>query len=104
MRYYHITSFETWQKIKDEGIKAGKDGYIYLLTTKKSSIISHVALNQLGLKDYGLISIKSKGIFAKLELDRVGEITAEFEYRIKQKQIEPKYIIPINMYKVIKKS
>lgn len=102
MRYYHITTFEGWLKTREEGIKADDDGYIYLLTTKKANILSHVAWNQLGLKDYGLISIKSEGILAELELDKVGEITAEFQRRIKQPLIEPKYIARLNMYKIIK--
>lgn len=98
--YYHVTDFKTWCSIRKQGLKASKDGYIYLSTTKQSNVLSSIAWNQLGLKDYGVISIKSEGISVELEPDKVGESTAKFQRRIRQSLIESKYITCLNMYKI----
>jgi hypothetical protein len=97
-RYYHITSFEGFLKISKEGIKASADGYIYLLDTKDYN--AYVASNQLGYNDYGVFEINPDGITVEIKPDKVGEITAKHQFRIKQSLIEKQYLKFKGMYKL----
>jgi hypothetical protein len=91
-KIYHITSLEAMTSILKEGLKAGDEGYIYLFTEK--DVATYMAKNQLGFTDsYQLLEINPKGIEVSLEADNVGEFTAKYQVRIKQKVILPEYII-----------
>lgn len=100
MKYYHITSFDSYLKeIKECGLHSDKEGYIYLLTRK--DVAGYVALNQLGFMDsFALLEISENGIIAKIEDDNVAEITAKWQKRVKQEQIKPDHIKFENMYHV----
>jgi len=102
--FYHITSgVDKWIKISKEGLRASSDGYIYLLTRK--DIAGYVAVRQLGLwESYGLIRIDPKGITGVIKDDNVGERTAKYQRRIKQRIIKPEYVHLVNMYQVSKKA
>ena len=78
---YHITrDIKTYLKIMETGLKAGSDNHIYLITNKQ--VIPYVALNQLGLENYIVIKVNTKGIIQPLKPDLVGEITAKFQVRV----------------------
>lgn len=98
--YYHITSFESYhQSIKHDGLHAGEEGYIYLLTRK--DISGYVAVNQLGIMDsFALLEIFPEGIHADIEPDRVAEFTAEWQVRVKQDFIDAEFIEIEDMYHV----
>jgi hypothetical protein len=95
VRYYHITSFQGWLAIKDKGLKASEDGYIYMLDDDK--VATYVALHQLGIPEFGLFEIDPSGIKGKLEPDLVGELTAKHQYRVKQGIIDKKYLKNLGM-------
>ena len=99
--YYHISTFEGWFKVQQEGLKASEDGYIYMYDTNEPNILAYAAANQLFMTDYGLIRIDPAGITGALEPDIVGELTAKHQFRVKQKLIEKKYIQALGMKKVI---
>jgi hypothetical protein len=90
--YYHITrGAEEAAKIVKEGLKASKDGYVYLITRK--DVAPYVAVFQLGMcNGYGLIKVNSKGILRVVENDCVGEYSAPYQRRVKQDVIKPKYL------------
>jgi hypothetical protein len=90
--YYHITrGVKESAKIAEEGLKASKDGYIYLITRK--DVASYVAVFQLGIRDeYGLLKVDPKGIVRAVENDCVGEYPAPYQRRVKQDVIKPKYL------------
>ena len=96
--YYHLTSFTNFLLIQEQGIKAGEDGYIYVLDTKDWN--GYLALNQLFLTDYAVFSINPKGITDELEPDNVAEFSAKHQFRIKQPLIEKRYIKFLNMYRI----
>jgi hypothetical protein len=99
-KYFHITNdLDSYQSIKDKGLKADQDGYIYLLTSKK--IAAYVAKNQLFYNShFALLEINAKGIEAVIESDNVAEFTAPYQRRVKQPLIKPDFIKLVNMYNV----
>ncbi len=98
-KLFHITTFENFPEILENGLRASADGYIYLLTSKK--IATYIAKNQLGYTDnFALLEINSEGIVKKLEADNVGEITASQQRRIKQDLIKSEFIRFESMYKI----
>lgn len=94
--YYHLTSFKSFLVIKEEGIKADNEGYIYLLDTQDYN--NYVASNQLGLPDYAVFEVNSDGITSILEPDNIGELTAKHQFRIKQPLIDKKYLKFLDIY------
>jgi hypothetical protein len=98
MKYYHVTDFEGWVGIHKDGIKCDSNGDIFVLNKKE--VVGYVALNQLGLQDYGLFEIDSKGISGNVAADNVGEITAKYQFMIHQPIIERKFIKGIGMFNV----
>jgi len=94
--YYHIAEIENLRSIIEKGLRASRDGYIYLLISRVPA--AYVAKNQLGLIDYALLSIEGKGIIKTIERDNVGEITWPFQRRVKQALIKSKYIKLVGAY------
>ena len=96
--FYVIPDLETWVRIKESGLKAGKDGYIHLFTDKKIS--TYVAVVQHRFRTcYGLIKIDRAGITVEVEPDNfVFYSMIHIQRRVKQEVILPNYIDLINMY------
>jgi hypothetical protein len=101
-KLYHVTdSLASYSSILNNGLRSSSDGYIYLLTNL--DVADYVAVNQLAnYKQYGIVSINGKGIFADLEPDLVNEITAKYQVKVKQELIETRYLKGVGMYWVTK--
>jgi hypothetical protein len=99
--YYHVTKgLENFMSIKETGLKAGEDNYIYLLTSKE--VAAYVAKFQLGYtENYCVLEIDPYGINRNIEDDNVGELTAPYQKRIRQNIIMPEYIELEDMYKFV---
>lgn len=99
--YYHLAPFTGWLAINEDGIKASKDGYIYMFDTDDPKVFAYAARNQLFMEDYGIFRIDPDGINVPLEPDEVAELTAKHQFRAKQARIDKKYIKDLGMKKVI---
>jgi len=100
-KHYHISDFQGWLSIKKNGIKCSEDEYIYMFDTNDVDVLCYVAINQLFMTDYGLFEIDHAGIESELEPDLVGELTAKYQFRVKQELIDKKYIKDLGMKRVI---
>lgn len=96
--FYHVTSPENLGKILKEGLKANEYGEIFIFDEPNCAVA--VAVNQLFLSDYALLKIDSEGIKTELTKDNVAELTAKYQYIIKQPVISRKYIRLVDCYKV----
>lgn len=109
--YYHMTSFKGYLGLGKEGLKASKDGYIYLLDTDDNAVCTMLfqKLSSISLfesKGYGIVRIDPDGLTAPVEADEDGKkydtpFTLPHQFRVKQKKIELKYLKPINMRHII---
>jgi hypothetical protein len=101
MKYYHITPSENLQSILWNGLQANNDNQIFFYSgweigTKHINctalICDFIAINQLGLKEFAIFEISSKGIKTEIQNDNVGELTAKFQFHINQSKISKSYI------------
>lgn len=109
--YYHMTSFNGYLGLGKDGLKASKDGYIYLLDTDDNAVCTMLfqKLSSISLfesKGYGIVRIDPDGLTAPVEADEDGKkydtpFTLPHQFRVKQKKIERKYLKPINMRHII---
>ncbi len=109
--YYHMTSFNGYLALGKEGLKASKDGYIYLLDTDDNAVCTMLfqKLTSISLfvdKGYGLVRVDPDGLTAPIEADQDGKkydtaFTLPHQFRVKQKKIEVKYLKLINMRHII---
>lgn len=100
-KYYHITSIENHLPILLGGIESNEDGEIFLFDTweirntvndRIALVCDFIALNQVGLFDEILIiEVNPKGIKVDPIPDNVGEMTAKFQWIVKQQKIYPSY-------------
>jgi hypothetical protein len=86
--------------VKENGLTADEDGYIYLLDTKSPEITDTVAINQLMTDAYYIFQVDPWGFSSDLEPDQVAEFTAAHHRRIKQEFIEADYIKLLGKRKV----
>jgi len=109
-QYFHLTSKENSISILQNGLKANKEGDIFLFENKtitakflnKSiAVADHIALNQIGLDEFVMFSIKSKGINGEIINDNVGEITSRQQWILKQNFIKPEHIDVYGIFKPI---
>jgi len=107
-KYYHITNCENAVSILTNGIKCNEDfeiflfddvGYKFLGYT--STVANHIAKNQIFLDKYAMFEIDAKGITGHIENDNVAEITAKWQYILKQDIIKPEYINFYGCYETI---
>ncbi len=109
--YYHITSFQGWLAIKDKGLGASKDGYIYILDTDDNAVCTMLLRKLPSIEayvdmGYGVFKIDPAGITEPIEADSDGlkydvEHTLKHQFRVKQKIIEPKYLKNLSMRHII---
>lgn len=121
--YYHITDPKNVESIMKEGLKANKDGEIFLFENKaisyklpmidngvcrvckvKTTIANIIALNQLFLNEFAMFEISSDGIKGELLPDNVAEYSAPFQHIAKQLFILPEYITLCGVFKSRKPS
>lgn len=88
--YYHVTAIKNIDIIKKNGIKADKEGYIFVFTNAKCA--EEIATNQCGLKKVALFMIDSRGITGKVIKDRVAEFTSHYHRIIIQDKISKRYV------------
>ena len=98
--YYHLTSFEKWAFVQNHGLKAGENGYIYLLDTK--DVDGAVAFDELGLFDFAVFRIDPEGIKSPLIPDKSGEWTDKHQFKVKQNLIKPKYVKFLGMKRILR--
>lgn len=95
MKHYHVTSFFNMIKINKEGLKANKQGYIFVISTIE--LANYIAFGQLFLEDYALFEIDVKGLI--LEADIVGELGSKFQFKIKSDLIDISRLNNLGMFK-----
>lgn len=88
--YYHVTSIKNIDQIKKNGLKADKDGLIFVFTNQ--IVTDEIAVKQLGLTKAALFKIDSQGITGKVVQDRVAEFTASYHRVIIQEKILKRYV------------
>lgn len=114
--YYHVTSKENAPKILKEGLKANKDGEIFLfspndfyaqlciedykgqqaIVRRWRAIGNKIAKDECFLENYVTLMIDSKGINIEPIADDVAEDTAKYQWIVKQPVIESKFITLLN--------
>lgn len=89
--YFHVTDVKNIEQIRRNGIKANKDGHIFVFNN--SIVAETIAANQCGLIErFALFMIDSRGVTGKVIMDRVAEFSAPYQRIIIQDQIHKKYI------------
>lgn len=100
-RLYHITAPKNVHSILRDGLRANKDGEIFLFEDKAIKnkinntvifVADHIALNQINQRKYAMLLIDCKGIDVELIPDNVGEVTAHLQWIAKQPIVKPDYI------------
>lgn len=107
-KYYHITPVENVASISFLGILANSDGEIFvfedyairLLDGRIEYVADLIARNQLLLERYAMFEINPKGIRKELVNDNVAEITAKFQWILRQPKISKSYIKLCGIYEV----
>jgi len=105
MKYYHITNKNNIRSIFDNGIKCNKNGEIFLFENiglKCNGIINGIsdciANNQIFLDEYVMFEINNKGFKTESIPDNVAEISAKWQWILKQEVIVPKYVNIFGIY------
>ncbi|MFI8379600.1 hypothetical protein [Leeuwenhoekiella sp. NPDC079379] len=89
--YYHITSIDNTSSILKDGLKCNKvNGEIYLFDHIKQA--KNIAVNQLGISEYSLLSISSEGFKSKLIQDDVADAGSNHQWLLNQDCISPEHI------------
>jgi hypothetical protein len=97
--YYHVTDLKNVDQIKKDGLKANKEGLIFVFTDMVVSGL--IAKEQYGLEDrYAVFKILSKGITGRVIKDRVAEFSAPYQRVIIQEKISIMYIVFLGIFKV----
>ena len=100
--YCHLTESKNVLSIMKDGIKANKDGEIFVYDDymfKWMGMVHYVgdsiAFNQVmfDLKDYVIFFIDKRDVTGEVLPDDVGECTSKFQHIIKQKKIEPFHFV-----------
>lgn len=99
-KYYHITAIENVESILLFGILANDEGEIFVFENKALKfpsgkvmyVADSIALHQLGLEKFAMFEILSKGIRKEPVNDNVAELTARFQWIVKQPKIARSYI------------
>jgi hypothetical protein len=90
-KYFHLTNYENTEKIMQEGIKANKDGLIFVFTDML--VANTIARDQVFTDRYSAFEINRNGIYGKiLDDDKAGEMSQGYHRIIKQKLISPKVL------------
>jgi hypothetical protein len=87
--HFHITSLTNKESILENGL-ISDSGEIFTFTDIRVS--NQIASNQLGLFEYCVFEIDSKGFDSPPIQDNVGEYTAKHQWIVQQKKIKPKFI------------
>ncbi|MFD2726269.1 hypothetical protein [Hyunsoonleella rubra] len=90
MKYYHITPTRNKLSIMSSGLKSNDKHEIFVFTDPIQSIF--IATNQLGIAQFTMFEISSKGITGTIESDNVADFGSVNQLIIKQGLIEAKYI------------
>jgi hypothetical protein len=85
-KYYHISDVKNKNEILEKGLIAN-NGEIFLFS--KLSIASEIAFNQLGIEQFSIFEINSKGIDNGVINDNVAESTAKYQWIAMQDCIHP---------------
>ncbi len=88
--YFHLTRSENCDKIIKEGIKADKEGNIFVFTDM--IVANEIAKHQVFTEQYVVFEIDRKGITGKIKKDNVAELTRSYHRIIKQDHIKPEYV------------
>jgi len=97
--YYHVTDLKNVDQIKEHGLKANKEGLIFVFTDMVVSGL--IAKEHYGIEDrYAVFKIFSKGISGRVIKDRVAEFSAPYQRVIIQEKISKMYIEFLGIFKV----
>lgn len=103
---YHITDPKNKEAIQREGLKANA-GKIFLFEDisfkpewykEPYCVADHIALNQVGLKEFAMFKVGMNGIKGLLMPDDVGEMCSKWQWYVEQDRIEPEYIEYVGIY------
>ena len=94
--YYKIVPIEDTESIMEKGL-ISDDKEIFVADILEQ--LPSIAFGQIGLYEYSILKINSKGITGKIKPDNVLEAGAGHQFIIKQSFIEPKYIEHIEVKK-----
>lgn len=100
--YYHLTAPKNVAAILRDGLRAGEDGFIYLATEPSILLFSHIASSQIGLARVAILEVCARGLTSEVEPDRVTEIYAGGQRRVKQKVIKPNNLTVVCEMKIQK--
>jgi hypothetical protein len=97
--YYHVTDLKNVDQIKEHGLKANKEGLIFVFTDMVVSGL--IAKEHYRIEDrYAVFKIFSKGISGRVIKDRVAEFSAPYQRVIIQEKISKMYIEFLGIFKV----
>jgi hypothetical protein len=82
--YYHVTSRESARAILADGLKAGADGHVYLLSTCDLRALAAAASGQCGHSEFVVLEVCASGIRSKPKNDNVAEMFSAYQWRVKQ--------------------
>ncbi|MFH1081572.1 MAG: hypothetical protein V1766_15160 [Pseudomonadota bacterium] len=89
--FYHVTTPEMWEQIKNEGLKPDKDGIIRALTTNCRDIVDHYATRHFGAAEIVVIRFNpcNLGIYPQRDADACSPPADGYIKEIRAKIIGP---------------
>ncbi len=87
---FHVTDPTKVKSILRRGLRANEEGFIFVFSDER--LANSIAIGQLFLPTYGLLSIDGEGIYGDVMPDEVAELAAPWQWIIEQPVITPKFI------------
>jgi len=89
--FYHVTTPEMWEQIRNEGLRSDRDGVITALTTNHPVIVDRYAAQRLGEADIVVIRFNpcNLGIYAEKQPDDLSLPTDSYRIEIRKNLIGP---------------
>ena len=90
--YYHVTTPSHAKLILKNGLKADREGQIYLLNYDVLRSVINVASSQIFSRRVTVLEVCAKGVKGRVESDNVAEAYAKYQVRVKQPRIGAEHI------------
>lgn len=89
--FYHVTTPEMWEQIRQEGLRADKNGIIPVLTTNHPVVVNHYAAQRFDGADIVVIRFNpcNLGIYAEKQPDDLSFPADNYIIEIRANMIGP---------------
>ena len=98
-RYYHLSPTEHAASIQECGIRADRDGRIFLFTDML--VANVIAKSQVHTRRYVVFEIAPDGVCGPLEPDEVAEFSHPFQRILRQQRVAPEHLRLVGTYDTV---